>query len=180
MARLNDFLKSQSKDSQPSDRSLHKDDITLSKEDLAAMHKACQPPEYKIMDYLDNRFEESQESASKQIKALRKIAAAAQKQADAAASQAESAKGQVEALQKQVSEMEKQNKTLEDQLNILKAEFDENKCSAKKERFHIWANTIAIMLTTLMAIATFYCQFLKQDKPNSGQEAHYSNSQPAE
>lgn len=85
-----------------------------------------------------------------------------------------------EAKQRAEAREEDALNALKSQVETLQKEFDENKRSAKKDRFHIWANTIAIILTALIAAATFYCQFLKQDKPNSGQEARYSDSQPAE
>ena len=101
------------------------DDVSLSEEDAQAMRDSLIPPEYKIMDKMNEQFDCYQEQSQAQIKPLIALAETAKNQADAAWKQ-------VEVMEKQLESMREQAETMRNELNFAKIQAAE---AEKESRF---------------------------------------------
>ena len=86
------------------------DDVSLSEEDAQAMRDSLIPPEYKIMDKMNEQFDCYQEQSQAQIKPLIALAETAKNQADAAWKQVEIMQEQLDLAAAQAESSQKESK----------------------------------------------------------------------
>lgn len=139
--------------------------LTLSKEDIQAMHESLKSDSQKIIEHFDPKFQEQQNTLVQQVEAIEKIAQSAILHADQAVKQTNTSmenlalfKEQVESLSSIAYDAKSQAVSAQKELDILKQQLDFAKSeaeSAKKDALFAKVTSIlAIIISIVIPILT--------------------------